>query len=119
MALVPLLQLSPAACTIGSTTILPARNFGDEPLCAGVVAHTMFALPLAVFLLHNFIAQLPKDLMEAAMVDGASHFKVFRTIVLPLSTPAIASFAIFQFLWVWNDLLVALTSPAARPTWPR
>ena len=73
------------------------------------IAHTMFALPLAVFLLHNFISQLPKDLFEAARVDGATHFLIFRRIVLPLSVPAIASFAIFQFLWVWNDLLVALT----------
>ncbi len=73
------------------------------------IAHTMFALPLAIFLLHNFIAQLPRDLFEAARVDGASHFLIFRRIVLPLSVPAIASFAIFQFLWVWNDLLVGLT----------
>jgi alpha-glucoside transport system permease protein len=73
------------------------------------IAHSMFALPLAIFLLHNFIAQLPRDLFEAARVDGASHFLIFRKLVLPLSVPAIASFAIFQFLWVWNDLLVALT----------
>ncbi|MFN8168219.1 MAG: carbohydrate ABC transporter permease [Candidatus Nanopelagicales bacterium] len=73
------------------------------------IAHTMFALPLAIFLIHNFIAQLPKDLFEAARVDGASHFLIFSRIVLPLSVPAIASFAIFQFLWVWNDLLVGLT----------
>jgi alpha-glucoside transport system permease protein len=78
-------------------------------------AHTMFALPLAIFLLHNFIAQLPKDVMEAATVDGAGYFKVFRTIVLPLSTPALASFAIFQFLWVWNDLLVGLTFAGGTP----
>jgi alpha-glucoside transport system permease protein len=69
----------------------------------------MFALPLAIYLLHNFIASLPRDLMEAAYVDGANHFKVFRMIVLPLSIPGIAAIAIFQFLWVWNDLLVALT----------
>jgi alpha-glucoside transport system permease protein len=79
----------------------------------------MFAMPLAIFLLHNFIAQLPRDLMEAARVDGANHFRIFRTIVLPLITPALASFAIFEFLWVWNDLLVALTfgggSPKALP----
>jgi alpha-glucoside transport system permease protein len=108
MALVPLLQLFSGGAHIGSTTIVPPLNLGGTyfPVWA---AHTMFALPLAVFLLHNFIAQLPKDVMEAAMVDGAGHFKVFRTIVVPLSTPAIASFAIFQFLWVWNDLLVALT----------
>ena len=78
-------------------------------------AHTMFALPLAIFLLHNFIAQLPRDVMEAATVDGAGHFKVFRTIVVPLSTPALASFAIFQFLWVWNDLLVALIYLGGQP----
>jgi alpha-glucoside transport system permease protein len=78
-------------------------------------AHTMFALPLAIFLLHNFIAQLPRDVMEAATVDGAGHFKVFRTIVVPLSTPALASFAIFQFLWVWNDLLVGLTFAGGTP----
>ena len=66
----------------------------------------MFSLPLAIFLLHNFISQLPESLIEAARVDGASHLRIFRRIVLPLSTPAIASFAIFQFLWVWNDLLV-------------
>jgi hypothetical protein len=69
----------------------------------------MFSLPLAVFLLHNFIGQLPESLIEAARVDGGSHLRIFRSIVLPLSTPAIASFGIFQFLWVWNDLLVAKT----------
>jgi alpha-glucoside transport system permease protein len=69
----------------------------------------MFSLPLAVFLLHNFIAQIPESLIEAARVDGASHLRIFRTIVLPLSMPAIAAFAIFQFIWVWNDLLVAKT----------
>jgi alpha-glucoside transport system permease protein len=79
------------------------------------IAHTMFALPLAIFLLHNFINQLPKDLFEAARVDGASHFLIFWRIVLPLSVPAIASFAIFQFLWVWNDLLVALTFASGTP----
>ena len=77
---------------------------------AGIwLPHTMFALPLAIYLMHNFIASIPRDLMEAAFVDGANHFKVFRQIVVPLSIPAIAALAIFQFLWVWNDLLVALT----------
>jgi alpha-glucoside transport system permease protein len=79
----------------------------------------MFSLPLAVFLLHNFIAQLPGSLIEAARVDGASHLRIFQSIVLPLSMPAIASFGIFQFLWVWNDLLVAKTfggsDPAMQP----
>jgi alpha-glucoside transport system permease protein len=72
------------------------------------LAHTAFGLPLAIYLLYNYISQLPGDLFESAAMDGASHFQVFRTIVVPLSVPALASFAIFQFLWVWNDLLVAL-----------
>ncbi len=72
------------------------------------LAHTGFGLSLAVYLLRNYMVGLPKEVMESARMDGASHFEVFRTIVLPLSIPALASFAIFQFLWVWNDLLVAL-----------
>jgi len=72
------------------------------------LAHTGFGLPLAVFILYGFIAQLPKDLFESAYIDGASPFTAFTKLVLPLSVPALASFAIFQFLWVWNDFLVAL-----------
>lgn len=72
------------------------------------IAHTIFGLPLAIFLLHNFISDIPRDVMEAARVDGASHTQTFTRIIIPLSLPAIASLAIFQFLWVWNDLLVAL-----------
>jgi len=72
------------------------------------VAHTIFGLPLAIFLLHNFISEIPRDVMEAARVDGATHTQMFLRVVIPLSVPAIASLAIFQFLWVWNDLLVAL-----------
>lgn len=71
------------------------------------LAHTAFGLPLAIYLLRNYIAALPKEIIESARVDGASDFDIFRLIVLPLSFPALASFAIFQFLWVWNDLLVA------------
>jgi alpha-glucoside transport system permease protein len=71
------------------------------------IAHAIFGMPLAIFLLKNFIGGLPREVMEAARVDGASHLTVFRKIVLPLSVPAIASLGIFQFLWVWNDLLVA------------
>jgi alpha-glucoside transport system permease protein len=69
---------------------------------------TGFGLPLAIFLLYNFISQLPRDLFESAAIDGASHLQAFTRIVLPLSVPALGAFAIFQFLWVWNDLLVAL-----------
>jgi len=72
------------------------------------LAHTAFGLPLAIFLLYNYISQLPRDLFESAAIDGATHFQVFTRVVVPLSIPAIGAFAIFQFLWVWNDLLVAL-----------
>ena len=82
------------------------------------LAHTAFGLPLAVFLLRNFFITLPKDLIEAARIDGASNLSIFRRIVIPLSVPALASFAIFQFLWVWNDLLMALifvSDPSKQP----
>ncbi len=72
------------------------------------IAHTAYGLPFAVFLLRNFFAELPKELLESAYLDGASNLRVFFRLVLPLSVPALASLAIFQFLWVWNDLLVAL-----------
>ncbi|PYC76470.1 sugar ABC transporter permease [Micromonospora arborensis] len=109
MALVPLLKFFSTGVTVGGVTLMPAWDLVDEQKFAQVwFAHTCFALPFAVFLLHNFISQLPGDLMEAARVDGATHPKIFRTIVLPLIAPALAAFGIFQFLWVWNDLLVAL-----------
>jgi alpha-glucoside transport system permease protein len=72
------------------------------------LAHTAFALPFGIFLLRNFFITLPKDLIEAARIDGASNVGIFRTIILPLSVPAIAAYGIFQFLWVWNDLLMSL-----------
>jgi alpha-glucoside transport system permease protein len=114
MALVPLLQLYSGGAHIGSTTIIPDLGMTGTywPVW---ISHTMFAMPLAIFLLHNFIAQLPREVMEAATVDGANHFKIFRTIVLPLATPALAAFTIFQFLWVWNDLLVGLTFAGGTP----
>jgi alpha-glucoside transport system permease protein len=114
MALIPLLQLFSGGAHLGGLTIIPAVNLSGTYVPVWL-AHTMFALPLATFLLHNFISQLPRDLMEAAIMDGASHFKIFRSIVLPLCTPALASFAIFEFLWVWNDLLVALTFAGGTP----
>jgi alpha-glucoside transport system permease protein len=73
------------------------------------LSHSIFALPLAIFLLHNFMKEVPQSLIEAARVDGAGHVKIFFQVLLPLLVPAIAAFSIFQFLWVWNDLLVALT----------
>ena len=72
------------------------------------LAHTGFGLPLAIYLLFTYINELPRDILEAAFIDGASHFTIFTNLILPLSIPALASFAIFQFLWVWNDYLVAL-----------
>jgi alpha-glucoside transport system permease protein len=72
------------------------------------LAHTGFGLPLAIFLLYNFMSQLPRDLFESAAIDGASALQTFIRLVLPLSVPALGAIAIFQFLWVWNDLLVAL-----------
>jgi alpha-glucoside transport system permease protein len=72
------------------------------------LAHTAFALPFGIFLLRNFFITLPRDLIEAARIDGSSTLGVFRTIVIPLSVPALAAYGIFQFLWVWNDLLMAL-----------
>jgi alpha-glucoside transport system permease protein len=95
MALIPILKIYSGASLYG--TFL------------GIwLAHTAFGLPLAIFLLYNFMSQLPRDLFESASIDGASAFQTFIRLVLPLSVPALGAFAIFQFLWVWNDLLVAL-----------
>jgi alpha-glucoside transport system permease protein len=79
------------------------------------LAHTGFGLALATYLLYNYISTLPRDILESAFIDGASHFTVFTQLVLPLSVPALASFAIFQFLWVWNDYLVALIFLGGNP----
>ncbi len=108
MSLVPLLQLFAKGFMIGESTIIPPLGITGTYIPIWI-AHTIFALPLAIFLMHNFLRQIPRELIEAARVDGAGWFTLFRQIVFPLSIPAIASFAIFQFLWVWNDLLVGLT----------
>lgn len=79
------------------------------------LAHTAFGLPLATYLLYGYISELPRDILESAFIDGASHFTIFKELILPLSVPALASFAIFQFLWVWNDYLVALVFLGSRP----
>jgi alpha-glucoside transport system permease protein len=79
------------------------------------LAHTGFGLPLSVYLMYNYISQLPRSIIESAIIDGCSHFGVFWKLVLPLSVPAIASLSIFQFLWVWNDLLVALVFIGSKP----
>ncbi len=79
------------------------------------LAHTGFGLPLATYLLYNYISQMPRDIIESAYIDGASNFTIFTRLILPLSVPALASFAIFQFLWVWNDYLVALIFLGGNP----
>ncbi len=107
MALVPLLSLFSRGITIGGVPIFSGLD-ASSSYSQVWIAHTIFALPLAIFLLHNFVSEIPRELIEAARVDGAGHGQIFFRIVLPLTMPAIASFAIFQFLWVWNDLLVAL-----------
>jgi alpha-glucoside transport system permease protein len=103
MSLIPLLKIYNATGFLAKTYL-------------GIwLAHTGFGLPFAIYLLRSYIAGLPKDLIESAQVDGANDFKIFRRIVLPLSFPALASFAIFQFLWVWNDLLVAMVFLGTEP----
>jgi len=95
MSLIPILQIYSAGNLYGSFL--------------GIwLAHTGFGLPLAIFLLYNYMSQLPRDLFESAAIDGATHLQTFIRLVLPLSIPALGAIAIFQFLWVWNDLLVAL-----------
>jgi alpha-glucoside transport system permease protein len=79
------------------------------------LAHAGFGIPLAIYLLYNYISTLPRDILESAFVDGASHFTIFVRLILPLSIPALASYAIFQFLWVWNDYLVALIFIGNQP----
>jgi len=95
--------------------LIPLLKFFSGPLYPNVLegvptvwfAHAIFGMPICIFLLRNFIGSLPREVIEAARVDGAGHLMIFARLVLPLSVPALASLAIFQFLWVWNDLLVA------------
>ncbi|MGG7516302.1 carbohydrate ABC transporter permease [Allorhizobium undicola] len=100
MSLIPLLKMYNG---VGAFFGVPSKTY------LGIwLAHMGFGLPLAIYLLRNYIAGLPREIMESARVDGANDFEIFVKIVLPLSYPALASFAIFQFLWTWNDLLVAM-----------
>jgi len=80
--------------------------------------HAGFAMPLAIYILRNYMSTLPKEIIESAKIDGASHFQTFWKLIVPMSTPALAAFAIFQFLWVWNDLLVALVFIGSGPRQP-
>ena len=100
VALVPILQ----------AYVNIQRTFGIQivgTFPAAWIVHAAFAMPLAIYILRNYMATLPVALIEAARVDGASHFVIFWRLIVPMSVPALASFAIFQFLWVWNDYLVA------------
>ncbi len=108
LTLIPLLQLFSSGLQVGGVTIIPDLGITGTYIPIWI-AHTIFGLPLAIFLLHNFLRQIPRELVEAARVDGTNWFSLFTKIILPLSIPAIAAFLIFQFLWVWNDLLVGLT----------
>ncbi|MEM7325009.1 MAG: carbohydrate ABC transporter permease [Actinomycetota bacterium] len=119
VALIPLLQAysNGAKQTIPfldkTVTIIPDLGLAGTTTAVWIT-HTAFAMPFAIFLLHNYISQLPKDLFESARIDGADHFTIFWRLVFPLSIPVIAAFAIFQFLWTWNDYLIALTMIGAN-----
>lgn len=90
-------------CELTDTCQVASKSFASL-----WITHTAFGLPLAIYLLRNYIVGLPKELLQSARIDGASHLQIFTKIIIPLSVPALASFSIFQFLWVWNDLIVAL-----------
>jgi len=123
-SLIPLLQLFSG----GGHLTIPLLDktitfFPDLDLAGSVTAvwltHTGFGLPFAIFLLHNYISGLPKDVMESAQIDGANHFTIFWRLILPLSVPVLAAFAIFQFLWTYNDYLIALTMIGGNgEAWP-
>jgi len=108
MSLIPLLQLYTGGAHIGSFTIFPDLDVNGTAVSVWIT-HTGFGLPLAIFLLFNYVSGLPKDIFEAARIDGADHYTIFWRLIVPLSVPALAAFGIFQFLWTWNDYLVALT----------
>jgi alpha-glucoside transport system permease protein len=106
MALIPILRLYTEGFTVGGTRVIPDLQLNGTFL--GIwLAHTAFGLPLATYLLRNYIGALPSSIVESAKIDGADDFTIFWRLIVPLSVPALAAFAIFQFLWVWNDLLVA------------
>jgi alpha-glucoside transport system permease protein len=114
MALIPILRLYTDGASIGGMRIFPDLDLNGTFL--GIwLAHAGFGLPLAVYLLRNYIGSLPSSIIESAKIDGADHFTIFWRLVVPLSVPALAAFAIFQFLWVWNDLLVAYVFLGGTP----
>ena len=119
VALIPLLQMFVGGASVTlpllDKTVVLIPDFGLAGTTTSAwLTHTGFAMPFAIFLLHNYISSLPKDLFEAARIDGADHFTIFWRLVLPLSIPVLAAFAIFQFLWTWNDYLIANTMIGAN-----
>jgi alpha-glucoside transport system permease protein len=118
MTLIPLLRLYSALSIDVPMPLLGGRLFGTSSFLGVWLAHCAFGLPFAVFLLRNAFGSIPRDLLESASLDGASDLQIFRRIILPLSAPSLAALAIFQFLWVWNDMLVAfvfLSDPNLAP----
>ena len=119
VALIPLLQMFVGGANLTlpfidkTIKVIPDFDLVGTTTSAWLT-HTGFAMPFAIFLLHNYISSLPKDLFEAARIDGADHFTIFWRLVLPLSIPVLAAFAIFQFLWTWNDYLIANTMIGAN-----
>ena len=106
MALIPILRLYNGGAELFGVTVFPDLDLNGTFL--GIwLAHTAFGLPLATYLLRNYIGSLPSSIIESAKIDGAYHFTIFTRLIVPPSVPALAAFTIFQFLWVWNDLLVA------------
>jgi alpha-glucoside transport system permease protein len=114
MALIPILRLYGTGASLGGLQIIPDLDLNGTFLGLWF-AHTGFGLPLATYLLRNYIGSLPSSIIESAKIDGADHFTIFWRLVVPLSVPALAAFAIFQFLWVWNDLLVAYVFLGGTP----
>lgn len=114
MALIPILRLYTDGASLGPIPLIP--DLGLNGTYPGVwLAHTGFGLPLAVYLLRNYMGSLPSSMIESAKIDGAGHFAIFTKLMIPLSVPVLASFAIFQFLWTWNDYLVALVFLGIEP----
>lgn len=108
MTLIPMLRIMGILTLNVELPLIGGNVFGVSSYPGIWVAHAAYGMPFAVFLLRNFFASLPRDLIEAAQLDGASDWMIFRRVALPLSTSALAALAIFQFLWTWNDLLIAL-----------
>lgn len=114
LSLIPLLQAYANGVDFLGVRIIPDLDLNGT-FASVWLAHIGFGLPLAIYLLYNYMSGLPGDIFEAARIDGADHFKIFWRLVVPLSVPALAAFSIFQFLWVWNDFLVAIVFVGSAP----